>query len=150
MKFKACCLLCLCCFFACTAATRFGPHNCVQLSLSQQGSCVLTTNCAGIDTSKLEFSFDCESASGNRLRHSFGVGGFDDQEEFDTSIKCSKCIAPETGMTTALGAHKEVIAPHPKQEKDAKERMDTRGVVPEETPMHVHFLSRAADTKKDE
>lgn len=120
----------------------------------------MSTDCVGIDTSKFEFTFDCESAPGERLRHSFGVGGFDEQEEFDTSIKCSKCIAPEI-----VSAHKEVKPPHPvpvagsitaasqaSMAKSASQagRMDSRGTVEEETPMHVHFLASAADAKKEE
>jgi len=111
----------------------------------------MSTDCVGVDTSKFEFTFDCETSPGERFRHSFGVGGFDDQEEFDTSIKCSKCIAPETAA-----AHKEAKPPVHMTGSSASAtsekagRMDTRGTVAEETPMHVHFLTSAADAKKDE
>ena len=34
---------------------------------------------------------------GDVMRHSFGVGGFDTNEVFDTEIQCEKCSAPSTG-----------------------------------------------------
>jgi len=107
----------------------------------------------GVDTSKFEFTFDCETSPGERLRHSFGVGGFDEQEEFDTSIKCSKCIEPQP-----VSAHQEATKPSPVHVKasvsaspaSTTERMDSRGVVEEETPMHVHFLSSKTEEKTKE
>lgn len=70
----------------------FGPKKCVTISRSSQGSCVLTTNCEGADTSKTEFAFDCIGK--HVVRHSFGVGGFDADEEFDTDVKCDRCDLP--------------------------------------------------------
>jgi len=149
---------CLFALFACASASRFGPHNCVSLSKSATGSCVLQTDCVGIDTSKFEFTFDCETSPGERLRHSFGVGGFDEQEEFDTSIKCSKCIEPQQ----AVSAHEEKVKPSPvpvhmkagvstsQAPSTESERMDSRGVVEEQTPMHVHFLSSKTEQTKEE
>jgi len=76
-------------------AESYGPNNCVSITRSQQGSCVITTNCGeGDDLGKLEFAFDCQNAA-SLQKHSFGVGGFDQQEEFDTNIKCSQCHVPE-------------------------------------------------------
>jgi len=107
----------------------------------------MTTDCVGIDTSKFEFSFDCETAPGQRLRHSFGVGGFDDQEDFDTSIKCSRCIEP-----VSLQAHQEVVKPTPVNTLgSASPGTDSRGNVQEATPTNsVHFLSEGKDAKKVE
>merc|ERR1711904_58718 len=60
-----------------------------------EGSCVLSTNCDGLDLSAFEFAFDCKAPDGVVQRHSFGFGGFDAQEEFDTSVKCSTCSEPQ-------------------------------------------------------
>jgi len=74
----------------------FGPKNCVSLSRSSAGSCVLSTECEGIDISAVEFAFDCiaQSGSGDIVRHSFGIGGFEVSEEFDTEVKCGRCSHP--------------------------------------------------------
>jgi len=90
---------------------RFGPQNCVTLSRSSAGSCVITTDCEGVDISQTEFAFDCigqhhlafgvgENHNGKVVRHSFGVGGFETGEEFDTEVKCSRCAGP-TGAAAA-------------------------------------------------
>merc|ERR1719491_2060370 len=42
-----------------------------------------------MDTSIVEFAFDCINQ--NVVRHSFGVGGFESSEEFDTEVKCGRC-----------------------------------------------------------
>lgn len=71
---------------------RFGPSNCVSVTRSSEGTCVITTDCEHLDTSKTEFAFDCVGT--NIVRHSFGFGGFDSQEEFDTDLKCDECNIP--------------------------------------------------------
>lgn len=71
---------------------RFGPSNCVSVTRSSEGTCVITTDCEHLDTSKTEFAFDCVGT--NTVRHSFGFGGFDSQEEFDTDLKCDECNIP--------------------------------------------------------
>lgn len=71
---------------------RFGPSNCVSVTRSSEGTCVITTDCEHLDTSKTEFAFDCVGT--NIVRHSFGFGGFDSQEEFDTELKCDECNIP--------------------------------------------------------
>lgn len=73
---------------------RYGPKDCVSVTRSHNGTCMLGTNCQGQDTSKLEFAFDCQSSKGDVVRHSFGLGGFDDVEEYDTEISCAKCKLP--------------------------------------------------------
>merc|ERR1719199_1574197 len=76
-----------------SVGVSFGPHNCVRVSRSAAGSCVITTDCEGVDISQTEFAFDChgQSMSGDVVRHSFGVGGFEASEEFDTEVKCGRC-----------------------------------------------------------
>lgn len=72
----------------------FGPGRCVSVTRSTEGSCVLATNCEGRDLSKFEFAFDCSLPGGGLERHSFGLGGFDAVEEFDTDVHCDLCGAP--------------------------------------------------------
>lgn len=72
-----------------SVGVSFGPQNCVSLTRSSAGSCVLSTSCEGVDTSTTEFAFDCINQ--NVVRHSFGVGGFESSEEFDTEVKCGRC-----------------------------------------------------------
>jgi len=93
-------------------AVRFGPADCVSLELSGSGTCVITTDCQGQDTSNVEFAFDCEGAEGDAvMRHSFGRGGFDANEQFDTEVRCSRCSAP-----SPLGAA-EAPGPPPQQQQ---------------------------------
>lgn len=72
---------------------RFGPSNCVSVTRSSEGTCVITTECENLDVSQTEFAFDCVGKN-NTVRHSFGFGGFDTQEEFDTDLKCDECNSP--------------------------------------------------------
>jgi len=73
----------------------FGPANCVSLSRSSAGTCVLRTSCAGQDLSSFDISFECVDGAG-RETHSMGRGSFDEQEEYDTDIKCQECLAPQS------------------------------------------------------
>jgi len=78
-----------------SAGVHFGPKNCVHLTRSSAGSCTFTTECDGIDTSTTEFAFDCIVKGEDDIkRHSFGMGGFDDEEEYDTGVKCDRCANP--------------------------------------------------------
>lgn len=75
----------------------FGPDGCVVLSRSGAGTCVFDTECDGHDLSEFEFAFNCEDENGlqgNTIRHSYGSGGFDVRETFDTDVKCDKCSLP--------------------------------------------------------
>eukprot|EP00929_Paragymnodinium_shiwhaense_P101799 TRINITY_DN6498_c0_g1_i2.p1 TRINITY_DN6498_c0_g1~~TRINITY_DN6498_c0_g1_i2.p1 ORF type:complete len:597 (+),score=174.37 TRINITY_DN6498_c0_g1_i2:96-1886(+) len=98
------------------AATAFGPSGCVSLSLSAAGSCVIDTNCDDHDLSEVDFSFYCvqpASEGGNAVPHSFGVGGFDSSETFDTEIKCDRCLAhaPVAATTQAPQPVAQTAAP---------------------------------------
>jgi len=81
----------------------FGPDGCVSLSRTREGFCRISTDCEGKDISKFEFAFDCKNGGppGNAtriVRHSFGVGGFDVDEDFRTGIKCKECLAPSAAV----------------------------------------------------
>merc|ERR1712118_544727 len=98
----------------------WGPQNCAELVHSDAGTCVIRTACAGVDLSKFEFAFYCE-LSGQIQRHSFGIGGFDDEDDFDTNVKCTTCLPPgaeyeEDQARRPHHAHHEVavekLSPH--------------------------------------
>lgn len=95
-------------------AVNFGPRSCVSLTRSDEGSCVITTNCEGIDTSNTEFAFNCVGKG--LVRHSFGLGGFDSSEEFDTEVKCDRCDVA-TSPADAKGA---VPLPKPAAPRESK------------------------------
>jgi len=73
---------------------QLGPGNCVSLSRSTAGTCVIGNACEGVDTSRYEYAFNCWNSPQNLVRHSFGVGGFDADEEFDTGVPCRRCEPP--------------------------------------------------------
>lgn len=74
---------------------HYGPKKCVSLSRSSKGTCVLNTHCRGLaeELAHFDFAFVCENHSKKQL-HSFGLGGFDEVEEFDTAVECAKCDEP--------------------------------------------------------
>lgn len=78
----------------------FGPDGCATLARSDQGTCVIRTHCQGHDTSKLEFAFVCEQ-HGSTVKHTFGEGGFEPEEEYDTEVKCAACDLPSAAVKAA-------------------------------------------------
>mmetsp|Transcript_21618 Transcript_21618/g.52727 ORF Transcript_21618/g.52727 Transcript_21618/m.52727 type:complete len:363 (-) Transcript_21618:62-1150(-) len=73
----------------------FGPSNCVSVQRSEAGTCVLSTNCPSVQLiNNFEFAFLCTTPDHRVQKHSFGVGGFDSQETFDTQVACTSCRAP--------------------------------------------------------
>jgi hypothetical protein len=79
---------------------RFGPASCVSVSRSSAGTCVVHTQCAGQDLSNFDISFDCVAKSG-RETHSLGIGSFDQEEEYDTDLKCDDCSPPPSNKSVA-------------------------------------------------
>eukprot|EP00933_Yihiella_yeosuensis_P056084 TRINITY_DN5507_c0_g1_i1.p1 TRINITY_DN5507_c0_g1~~TRINITY_DN5507_c0_g1_i1.p1 ORF type:complete len:751 (-),score=269.19 TRINITY_DN5507_c0_g1_i1:146-2398(-) len=84
--------------WATAEAVALGPNGCVSVGRSGAGTCQLSTNCKGVDLSKFEFAFTCQNYDRvhgtSVIRHSYGFGGFAEQEEFDTEVKCGRCGAP--------------------------------------------------------
>lgn len=77
------------------APVAYGPGKCVNLARSNTGTCVISTDCETQNTDHFEFAFDCMAPGGQTVvLHSFGSGGFDATEEFDTEVKCESCLAP--------------------------------------------------------
>jgi len=91
-----------------TAAHGFGPDNCVSLSRSDAGTCILHTKCGGQDLSKLDFSFDCVSPEKGRETHSLGVGTFDEEEEYDTDLKCQECLPSRSSLLQQKATRKSL------------------------------------------
>jgi len=74
--------------------TSFGPENCVSVSLLEASkTCALQTECQGKSTDDVTFAFTCETKEGHFVLHSYGKGGFEPVERFDTEVKCEKCFA---------------------------------------------------------
>jgi len=69
----------------------FGPKSCVATYLSESGSCLIQTRCAGIDISEFGVGVTCVDRAGDYTRYVFGKGGFQDEEIFDTTLRCSIC-----------------------------------------------------------
>lgn len=143
-------------------SVKFGPKNCVSLTKSKEGSCVISTNCEGVDISATEFAFDCvgEGGGGDVVRHSFGVGGFESSEEFDTEVKCRRCAgathveaAPQPpkpeAKKAAPAAEVDAImeeAPAAKQTPPAKEEVEATATA--KPPPLVFSIPPAHPAKK--
>jgi hypothetical protein len=131
----------------------FGPQNCVTLSRSSAGSCVITTDCEGVDISQTEFAFDCIGQNhfnhnGEVVRHSFGVGGFEAGEEFDTEVKCSRCAGPTGG---AVAPVEKPAAPEVKKVKATVEPVPAQTAPEESAPATaVPTAARAIPPSKPE
>lgn len=98
---------------------QYGPERCVSLARSAQGTCVLTTKCAGVDTSAFEFSFLCVDDKGTEVKHTFGDGGFLSEEDYDTEVSCAECAAPD-GQVAAKTPEKTPEATEAKPKEAAK------------------------------
>jgi ribosomal protein L14 len=106
-----------------TAADNvYGPGGCISLGRSSEGSCTLATNCGAHDISTFDFAFDCLTASGS-VRHSFGVGGFDQNEDFDTEVVCDRCLAPRRASPKAAPRKKMKSYQHPAPQEVANSQL---------------------------
>lgn len=95
------------------ATAGFGPDGCVSVETSAKGTCVMRTDCGPRDLSQVEFAIDCEAAEGGTwIRHSFGRGGFEPKEDFDTEIQCKTCAEP---MSEAAQANDPAAPSTPQQ-----------------------------------
>lgn len=108
------------------AGVNFGPGGCVAITRSPAGTCVINTDCEGSDISQTEFAFDCVGKG--IVRHSFGLGGFEASEEFDTDVKCNHCRAASPSKAKPV-----TLQAVPVPEKDAKETKDATEDKTEET-----------------
>lgn len=80
----------------------YGPGGCVSVVRSRAGSCVVSTDCAGVDLSDFDFSFDCADTSDGHEMHTLGAGSFDEVEAYDTGVKCAQCLPPTSAAVPAV------------------------------------------------
>jgi len=143
---------------------QFGPQGCVALSKSEgSGTCVLTTKCAGVDTSAFEFAFLCVDEKGTEVKHTFGDGGFLDAEEYDTEVACATCAAPDgVEVVQAKAKSKQrttkVVKKEPKEEdakadaaeaKEAAAPKDAAAAPPADVAASHALLSKFAASQGD-
>lgn len=74
---------------------RFGPQSCVMLSRTEHRTCMIATRCADLDLDDVDFKFVCFNPGTTvpHALHSFGRGGFDGEEDFDSGVVCDKCTS---------------------------------------------------------
>jgi len=75
----------------------FGPSACISTYLSPAGTCMIQTRCRGVDLSSFAVGVTCLDKTGDYTRYLFGKNGFDDEELFDTTLKCQACIGVGLG-----------------------------------------------------
>jgi hypothetical protein len=146
-------LLLLVTAFSADQKVTFGPGDCVSLSRSASGTCVLATNCEGKDTSAVEFSFLCADATGMEVKHTFGTGGFLDKETYDTEVACDRCLrdGSEAESTAAAKTAEEApakAAAPAKKEAAAAEAEDSDRVA--STADSRALLTKFAKSKPEE
>lgn len=134
-----------------TNVSKYGPKKCVELSQSKRGTCVISTNCKAEDIAKFEFAFTCTTLNHEVQKHSFGLGGFDPVETFDTEVQCKTCGPPPGAAPDpiVLKTRKQAkVAPHrPEAKKKAR-------ITKHVTNLHSKVKSAEeepeAEEKKDE
>jgi len=79
----------------------FGPNSCATVSRSSKGTCVISTSCGDNNVSAVEFAFVCYNPGSSvpHALHSFGMGGFEAVETFDSSVKCQRCSTVQNAFT---------------------------------------------------
>merc|ERR1719160_1566798 len=143
-------------------SSSYGPGNCVHVSRSaESGTCILETKCPlGEVLAQVDFGFVCEDedakaltgesstgtlASRRRL-HSYGRGGFADEEAFDTGIKCGRCRVPDEGDFAELALASGQAGQDPAENSNAVAANSIlptdgfNGTVPEAGPARARSL----------
>jgi len=88
-----------------SSGSSFGPSNCVSVERSPAGTCILRTQCSSdVDLETTEFAFLCVLGDGEVQKHSYGQGGFDAEETYDSSVACEQCLGPNQTPPVALHA----------------------------------------------
>lgn len=100
------------------SATAFGPNGCVGLSKSNLGTCVIKVACGEADISAVDFSFACVTRSNAMKLHSYGIGGFEADEFFDSGVPCDSCTtAAYAQLSGGKIVHNEVLEANPSGNK---------------------------------
>jgi len=120
---------------------------------------VISTKCQASDIAKFEFAFICTTPQHEVQKHSFGVGGFDEVENFDTEVQCLTCTAPPT-VQVKLPQHHATAAEATKQSKKfiprkeeavaVKKQHQSTVVKTKHQPVHHHSFSHVGKTKKQD
>jgi len=87
----------------------YGPSHCVSLSRSAAGTCVIETNCEADSIKEFTFDFICTDGGGGKVQHSFGEGGFEAKEDFDTGVWCTECSPVEGGVLATTGTASKTV-----------------------------------------
>merc|ERR1719371_85299 len=78
---------------------EYGPDNCVSVYRSDEGHCIMRTDCQKETIVNYEFGLVCVNKQGfgqsSPVKHLFGKNSFDPEETFDTLIKCDQCLGLE-------------------------------------------------------
>jgi len=88
---------------------NYGPSHCVSLSRSSAGTCVIETNCEADSIKDFTFDFICTDGGGGKVQHSFGEGGFEAKEDFDTGVWCTECSPVEGGVLATTGTASKTV-----------------------------------------
>lgn len=98
------------------ANDTFGPENCISLSRSKSGTCMVTTSCGSNNISNVEFAFVCFNPGTKvpHALHSFGRGGFAAAEVFDTGVNCAQCTSVDTAFSAGSPLIRNALRALPK------------------------------------
>jgi len=79
-------------------SSSFGPGNCIKTYVSPHDTCVMKTECKGLEGSLQEYTYGitCVEQDGTSKRHLFGQNSFYPEETFDTLINCTLCLGLDT------------------------------------------------------
>eukprot|EP00927_Polykrikos_kofoidii_P065262 TRINITY_DN61041_c0_g1_i1.p1 TRINITY_DN61041_c0_g1~~TRINITY_DN61041_c0_g1_i1.p1 ORF type:complete len:544 (-),score=92.90 TRINITY_DN61041_c0_g1_i1:69-1700(-) len=94
-------------------STVFGPNNCVSLTKSQTQTCVISTDCSAESIPQVSFAFVCINGTGETLRrnlHSYGMGGFEPQEKFDSGVTCDSCMTVDSAFAAVKQSRSDADA----------------------------------------
>lgn len=80
------------------ASSSFGPGKCIKTYVSQHNTCVIKTECKGLQGRLKDYTYGitCVDKDGKSKRHLFGQNSFNPEETFDTLIKCKLCLGLDT------------------------------------------------------
>jgi hypothetical protein len=94
----------------------------------------------------VEFAFTCQKP-GLLQKHSFGKGGFDAEESFDTSVECDVCGLPSEVSKSLKESEKKFMSKADKSVAKKKEDMQEDSV--EDGTTYVDEETSSTETKKE-
>jgi len=133
--------------------SKFGPKNCVEISQSKNKTCVFSTNCKKEDITEFEFAFTCTTSDNEVAKHSFGLGGFDEKETFDTEVPCETCGPPPEAVPgkVVMKRRNANVTPHrPKEKKPDDKKKKPKKITKHVTNLHSKAAQDPQEEKKSE